>query len=99
MVLSKGRILHPQKSVFSLTPKLIFLGIFLDPVQMKIDVTTEKIGKLKSICAKLIEPQQNTIREVSRVFGYMVSIFPGVMYGPLPLIRERENSCPKMQPG
>ena len=50
---------------------------------MKIYLTNEKIDKLKSICANLIKAQKSTIREVSRAFGYMVSRFPGVMYGPL----------------
>ena len=52
-------------------------------VQMKIYLANEKIGKLKSICAKLIKAQKTTIREVFRALGYMISSFPGVMYGPL----------------
>ena len=55
----------------------------MDSVQIKVYLTTEKIGKLQSICAKLIKAQKTTIREVSRALGYMVSSFPGVMYGPL----------------
>lgn len=59
------------------------MGFVLDSVQMRIYVTNEKTGELKSICAKLIKAQKTTIREVSRALGYMVSSFPGVMYGPL----------------
>ena len=43
----------------------------------------KKIGKFQSICTRLIKAQTTTIREVSRALGYMVSSFPGVMYGPL----------------
>lgn len=80
MFLSLGYILHPQKSVFTPTQKLVFWGFVLDSVQMKIYLTNEKTGKLKSICATLIKAQKTTIREVSRALGYMVSSFPGVMY-------------------
>ena len=83
MFLSLGFIPHPQKSVCTPTQKLVFWGFVLDSVQMKIFLTNEKIGKLKSICAKLIKAQKTTIREVSRALGYMVFSFPGVMYGPL----------------
>lgn len=83
MFLSLGFILHPQKSVFIPTQKLVFLGFVLDSVQMKIYLTNEKVDKLKSICTKLIKAKETTIREVSRALGYMVSSFPGVMYGPL----------------
>ena len=83
MLLSLGFILHPHKSVFTPTQKLVFWGFVLDLVQMKIYLTNEKIGKLKSICGKLIKVQKTTTQKVSRAHGYMVSGFPGVMYGPL----------------
>ena len=83
MFLSLGFILHPQNSVFIPTQKLVFLGFVLDSVQRKIYLTNEKVDKLKSICTKLIKAKETTIREVSRALGYMVSSFPGVMYGPL----------------
>ena len=60
---------------------------------MKIYLTSEKIGKLKSICAKLIRAQKTTIREVSRALGYMASSFAGAMYGPLYFCQlEREKT-------
>ena len=90
MFLSLGFIFHPQKSVFTPTQKLVFWGFVLDSVQMKIYLTNEKNDKLKSICAKHIKAQKTTIREVSRALGYMVSSFPGVMYGPL-YIRQLER--------
>ena len=42
MFLSLGFILHPHKSVFTPTQKLVFLGFVLDSVQMKIYLTNEK---------------------------------------------------------
>ena len=73
MFLSLGFILHPHKSVFTPTQKLVFWGFVLDSVQMKIYFTNEKIDKLKSICATLIKAQKSTIREVSRGIWYQVS--------------------------
>ena len=69
MFLSLAFILHPQKSVFIPTQKLVFLGFVLDSVQMKIYLTNEKVDKLKSICTKLIKAKETTIREVSRALG------------------------------
>ena len=43
MFLSLGFILHPHKSVFTPTQKLVFWGFVLDSVQMKIYLTNEKI--------------------------------------------------------
>lgn len=83
MFLSLGFILHSSPSEVSIYPytKISILGVCfgLSPDEK----TNEKTGKLKSICAKLIKAQKTTIREVSRALGYMVSSFPGVMYGPL----------------
>ena len=93
MFLSLGFILHPQKSVFIPTQKLVFLGFVLDSVHMKIYLTNEKVDKLKSICTKLNKAKETTIREVSRALGYMVSSFPGVRYGPLYFCQlEREKT-------
>jgi len=89
MFLSLSFIIHPQKSVFIPSQK-IFLAFVLDLVQIKIYLTNEKVDKLKSICTKLIKVKETTIREVSRALGYMVSSFPGVMYGPL-YIRQLER--------
>ena len=36
-----------------------------------------------SICIKLLDAFQITIRDVAQALGYMVSSFPGVMFGPL----------------
>jgi len=83
MFLSLCFIIHPQKSVFIPTQKLLFWGFVLDSVEMKIYLTNEKADKLKSICTKLIKAKETTIGEVSRALGYMVSSFPGVIYGPL----------------
>ena len=49
---------------------------------MRIYFTSEKIANVKSICTKL-DASQVTIGDVVQTVGYMVSSFPGVMFGPL----------------
>ena len=77
MFLSLGFILHPQKSVFTPTQKLVFFGFVLDSVQMK------KLASSNQSVPSLSRPKKTLYRRFSRALGYMVSSFPGVMYGPL----------------
>ena len=83
MFLALGFIVHPHKSIFIPTPRLVFLGFILDSVQMRIYLTSEKIANVKSICTKLLDASQVTIKDVAQALGYMVSSLPGVMFGPL----------------
>ena len=51
--------------------------------QMRIYLTSEKMAYVTSICTKLLDASQVTIRDVAQALGYTVSSFPGVMFGPL----------------
>lgn len=80
---SLGFVIHPEKSVFIPTQKLVFLGFILDSVLMHVCLTPDKALNLKQAAADLLLSTNPTIREVARVLGLMVSSFPGVAYGPL----------------
>jgi hypothetical protein len=80
---SLGFIVHPTKSVFNPTQRLVFLWFILDSVKMKVYPTPDKAKKLAELCANICTKANPTIREVSQVLGYMASSFPGAMYGPL----------------
>ena len=56
---------------------------------MRIYLTSEKMANVKSICTKL-DASQVTIRDVVQALGYIVSSFPGDMFGPL-YFRQRER--------
>ena len=78
-----GFVVHPEKSVFIPTQKLIFLGFILDSVSIMVYLTPEKALKLKQAATGLFHCINPTIREVAKVLGLIVSSFPGVAYGPL----------------
>ena len=78
-----GFVVHPEKSVFIPTQKLVFLGFILDSVTMLVYLTPVKALKLKQAATDLSNCKKPTIREVAKVLGLIVSSFPGVAYGPL----------------
>ena len=78
-----GFLIHPGKSVLVSTQRLIFLGFILDSVLMRIYMTPDKVAKVIDLCSNLLSAQMPTIRTVSQVLGYIISTFPGVMFGPL----------------
>jgi len=80
---SLGFVVHTNKSVFVPTTQLTFLGFILDSKSMHIYPTPEKAHKMVDLCSKLYNNPSPTIREVSQVLEHMVSLFPGVMFGPL----------------
>ena len=67
-----GFTIHPEKSIFTPTQRLVFLGFVLDSKLMRVQLTTEKAFKVKSACQTL-----------ARILGLLTSSFPGVMFGPL----------------
>ena len=50
-----GFHIHPDKSVFILSQKLIFLGFVLDSNAMTVTPTGEKVQQILSVCATLLK--------------------------------------------
>ena len=71
------------ESVLVPTQRLIFLGFILDSLLMRIYMTPDKVAKVIDLCSNLLRTRSPTIRTVSQVLGYIISTFPGVMFGPL----------------
>ena len=78
-----GFLIHPEKSVVVPTQRLTFLSFILDSALMRIYMTPAKIAKVIDLCSNLLRTQSPTIRTISQVLGYIISTFPGVMFGPL----------------
>ncbi|XP_068749421.1 uncharacterized protein [Montipora capricornis] len=78
-----GFVVHPHKSVFTPTQKLVYLGFVLDSVSMCVRLTPEKAAKLKKAATDLLQSKKPIIRKVAQCLGYIVSSFPGSAYGPL----------------
>ena len=78
-----GFCVHPDKSVFNPTCRLVFLGFVLDSVNMTVEPTKEKKEKIISTCSVFMTNKPITIRQVAELIGVLVSNFPGAQYGPL----------------
>ena len=78
-----GFTIHPEKSVFIPSQRLVLLGFIIDSVAMTITLTPEKALKVEEACATLLGQGPTTIRQVACVIGKIISSFPGVMHGHL----------------
>lgn len=77
-----GFIVHPEKSVLEPSFTLPYLGFILNSENMTIRPKHERAqSAIKEINA--FRKSCKTARELARVIGILVSLFPGVRYGPL----------------
>lgn len=80
---SLGFLAHPDKSMNHSSQRVKVLGFEIDSVTMTVSLTLDKKEKLRELCIKLMGLSQESIRNVAKVIGKMVSSFPGVEYGRL----------------
>ena len=66
---SLGFIIHPDKSVFIPSQRIVLLGFIIDSVAMSITLTPEKAQGVREACSSLMEGSAKTIREVARAIG------------------------------
>ena len=88
-----GFFVHPIKSMFNPTTRIIFLGFIIDSCLMTVTLTDEKKQKLQKLVDTMLSKNARylfTIREVARVIGIIVSSLPGSLYGAL-YYRKIEN--------
>ena len=90
-----GFTIHPEKSVFISSQRLVLLGFIIDSVAMTITLTPEKALKVKEAYATLVGQGPTTIRQVACVIGKIISSFPAVMYGQL-YYRSLEHAKPQL---
>ena len=66
---SLGFNIHPDKSKFTPSQVLVFLGFVINSVSMKVSLSAERKGKIKEACANLLNNEPRTIRIVAKVIG------------------------------
>ena len=66
---SLGFTIHPDKSVFIPSQRLVLLGFIIDSVAMTITLTPEKALKVKEACGTLLGQGLPTIRQLACVIG------------------------------
>ena len=80
---SLGFVIHPDKSNFTPSNVIEYLGFVIDSNNMVIRLTDKKKLKTKENCCNILEIEKPTIREVARLLGTLTSCLPGVKFGPL----------------
>ena len=76
-----GLVVHEDKSVLTPTQVLTFLGFSLDSVNMRVEITPEKVQKFTRAGQDLLGKVRPTVREVAGVIGLMTAYSPAVSYG------------------
>ena len=74
---------HEEKSHFTPTQQLTYLGFDLDSVSMTVQLTKQRAATIKQKCESILDGKHITILALAQVIGHLVSSFPGVKYGPL----------------
>lgn len=95
-----GLTIHPDKSNFKPTQKIVFLGFILDSVAMTVTLDTKKQQKIRDLSTQLLSGGTVTIRELAAFIGNAVAADPGVpraalKYKYLEIIRNRALLCNK----
>jgi hypothetical protein len=80
---SLGFVLNMEKSVFSPSQQLTMLGFILDSTTMTVRPTQEKVDTIRALCQEKRTQAQCTIRDLAKLIGNLVALFPGAEYGPL----------------
>ena len=75
---SLGFIDNPEKSVFTPTQTLEFLGFIINSVTMTVSLTSKKKLKIQELCMYVLQENNITIRLVATLLGKFTSSFPGV---------------------
>ena len=74
-------MVHPVKSEFRPKKKLVFLGIELDSVALRVSLTVEKEEKFIRAASELLQKQTPSIREVAGLIGLMIAYSQAFTYG------------------
>ena len=76
-----GFMINQEKSVLIPTTKLLFLGNWIDSINMIVTLPFEKVNNIVAECKKLKSSEFVKIRQVAQVLGLLVSSFSAVQYG------------------
>ncbi|XP_072017157.1 uncharacterized protein [Amphiura filiformis] len=78
-----GFIIHPEKSVFTPTQEIVYLGFKINSNEMTVSLPTARKLDIKMVCNTLLDNDRHTINTVARVIGKLVAALPAVQYGAL----------------
>ena len=80
---SLGLTTHPEKSIFTPTQCIEFVGFLLDSTNMTVRLAPRKIQNFILIASNILKAKFVSIREFAKLIGKMVAAEPGVKYAAL----------------
>ncbi|XP_062571921.1 uncharacterized protein LOC134233885 [Saccostrea cucullata] len=80
---SLGFTINVEKSVFTPSRDIQFLGFIINSELMTVSLTPDRATSIRQKCEEILKLHRITIREFAQLFGKLVSSEPGVRYAPL----------------
>lgn len=77
---SLGFTINSEKSVFTPSTKMEFLGFILDSRTMLVHPNEKKCHKIITLCEELLTKHKITLRKLSETIGHLISVSPGNIY-------------------
>ena len=95
LFMSLGFVVHPDKSIFKPSQRIVYLGFIIDSVQMMVYLTQERVDSILAICKTILKAKLVLIRDLASLIGKLISSFPAVLHGPLyyRLLEENKKSA------
>ena len=78
-----GFVIHPSKSVLTLSQTVVFLRSVILSNHMMLSLTDEKKNKIKTLFINCLHSHQLSIRELARTLGNFVASFLAATFGTL----------------
>ena len=78
-----GFVINVEKSVFTPTHEIEFLGFIINSILMTISLPQRKILKIQNACASFLQSKTITKRELASIIGLLNSSSMAVIPGPL----------------
>ena len=83
MLQELGFTINMNKSVFTPSKSLQFLGFIVDSENMSVHLSKDKIKIVIQKCTRMLNLSVSSLRELASLIGTLISVFPAVEFGPL----------------
>ena len=78
---SLGFTVHPEKSQFNPSNRILFLGFVLDSIKMEVSISDDKATETIDRIEGFLKEEEVTIRQFAQIIGTLVALDPGNTVG------------------
>ena len=76
-----GFTVHPEKSQFEPSNRIVFLGFVLDSIKMEVAISDEKAKDTIKLIQEFLKEKEVSIRQFAQIIGTLVALDPGNAVG------------------